>query len=647
MSLTPVISLRGVTREFRSGEHTLRALDSVDLDIYSSEFVAIIGQSGSGKTTLMNIIGCLDRPSRGEYLVEGLAVGSLDDDQLARLRSATFGFIFQKYNLLATASAQENVELPGLYCSVSREQRSQRAVHLLTQLGLGDRLYHRPAQLSGGQQQRVAVARALMNDPHVLLADEPTGALDTRSGEEVLRVLEDLHRQGRTLILITHDERIAQRAQRIIRLEDGCIVEDTNPGQQVPLRETQFSPRQNLIGSHSKTDIPAALRTALRSLRTNVFRTSLTLLGIVIGVAAVIAMLAIGNGSKQRVLQEIRNLGTNLVSIRPGAPGLRSTGEVVTLTLEDAQALKEVAGIDVVVPERSGSKTFRYDNIDYMSSVQAVGSDYPHARDWPLDEGTFFSERDILSFAPVVVLGKTLARTLFPLDQNPLGSYVLIGTTPFEVIGVMAEKGAAPWGTDQDDVAFVPITTGLIRLFGGRHLSGVTVKVFSTDGIPQIISEIEQILLLRHGKIDFQVRNTSAYLEMATQTQNTLTTLLGAVAAISLFVGGIGVMNIMLVSVTERTREIGIRMAVGARVRDILLQFNAEATVVCIIGGVVGIALGCGVVAVVRLFGISSMYSLGPILVAFFSAVATGIVFGYLPARKAAKLDPVVALASE
>ncbi len=638
-----LIDIDNIKRHYQSGDTTVRALDGVSLQIGSGEFVAIMGQSGSGKSTLMNILGCLDRPTGGHYRIAGTDVSRLGGDALAALRRRTFGFVFQRYNLLATATAEENVSIPGLYEGLSRSARQSRAQSLLARLGLGDRGDHRPSQLSGGQQQRVAIARALMNDPPVILADEPTGALDSRSGEDVMNLLKQLHSEGRTIILITHDEKVAAHAHRVIRIHDGKITEDT--GAAANAASASISAQGG--GAGLWTDIAESFITAVRALRVNIFRTALTLLGIIIGVAAVVTMMAVGNGSKQKVLDQISAMGTNVLSIRPGVAGFRGSGDIATLVPSDADALAAISNIEAIVPERSGRSTLRYGNLDYASSVSGVGVSMPVVRDWPVSKGSFFNQRDVNNNATVIVLGKTIADTLFPHGEEPVGNYVLVSNIPFEVIGVLSVKGATPWGADQDDAAFIPYTTGITRLFGQNYLSNITIKVTDLAKIETTQSEITQLLLSRHRTEDFMIRNTASIMEMATATQNTLTILLGAVAAISLLVGGIGVMNIMLVSVTERTREIGIRMATGARMRDIMLQFNIEAAVVCIIGGLLGLALGYAAGWGVSMLEVNVVFSAMPAILAFSSAVLTGILFGYLPARKAARLDPVVALASE
>jgi len=641
-----LLALDGVSKVYRNGTAEIRALDSVSLEIRAGEFVAIMGQSGSGKSTLMNIIGCLDRPSRGSYQVGGRDVADLSADELAALRRDTFGFVFQRYNLLATATAAENVEIPAIYAGRSWRERTARAQALLQRLGLGDRARHRPGELSGGQQQRVSVARALMNNAKVILADEPTGALDSQSGEEMLALLRELHADGRTIVLITHDAAVAAHADRHIQIRDGRIVEDSGelirPGQEPGAIDGTPRGRERLL-----PDVTEAVKMALRSLRVNLFRTVLTLLGVVIGVASVVAMLAIGDGSKQQVLDRIAAMGTNVLIIRPGAPGVRVAGDVATLVDADAAAIAALPNVAAAVPERTSRMTLRMGNIDDQTTVEGTWPGFTIAHDWNVASGGFVSDEDVKGYAPVIVLGQTVAKNLFPDGSDPIGRYVLVHNVPFQVIGLLEAKGANTFGNDMDDIAIAPLSTGYARLFGQRYVSTITIKVVDADQIDATEDAITNLLQERHRAIDFQVRNTASILQTAEETQGTLTVLLGSVAAISLLVGGIGVMNIMLVSVTERTREIGIRMATGARMTDILLQFNTEALVVCAIGGVAGVVLGIGTALVVQAFGLPTIISAGPAALAFSIAFLTGLLFGYLPARKAARLDPVVALASE
>ncbi len=643
--MIPLLELKDIKRHYETGDTVVKALDGVTLTIGQGEFVAVMGQSGSGKSTLMNILGCLDSPTSGEYVIRGEQAAALEPDELANLRRKTFGFVFQRYNLLKTATAQENVEIPGVYDGMTKAERLERSESLLAQLGMGNRLDHRPGELSGGQQQRVAIARALMNDPPVILADEPTGALDSQSGHEVMELLKKLHSEGRTIILITHDEKVAQNARRIIRIHDGAIASDSGA-----VDRTAAVPASNLRQARTPgllTEVGESFKTAFRALRANIFRTALTLLGIIIGVAAVVTMMAIGDGSKQKVLNQINSMGTNVILVSPGMAGFRGAGDIVTLTPEDADAIEVLPNVEAVTSERRGRQTLRFGSLDYATMVSAVSPSMPATRNWQVESGNFFTDRDMQGNASVAVIGQTVIDKIFPNEEDPIGKYMLVKNIPFEVIGILSKKGSIPWGGDQDDAVFVPLNTGFVRLFGRSYVNSISVKVSDMDAMQETQDAITQLLTARHRTVDFNVMNSASFIEMATTAQNTLTILLGAVAAISLLVGGIGVMNIMLVSVTERTREIGIRMATGARMRDIMLQFNIEAAVVCIIGGLLGLSLGFAAGWAVSLFAVDVNFSPLPPILAFGSAVLTGLVFGYLPARKAARLDPVAALSTE
>jgi len=647
----PLIELRDLIKTFHSDGLAVEILHGITLKIYEGEFVAIMGQSGSGKTTLMNILGCLDRPSTGFYLFAGQDVSRLQPDDLALLRRNTFGFIFQRYNLIATETATENVEIPAIYAGLSRRERIRRAQDLLGTLGMDDRLDYRPTQLSGGQQQRVSIARALMNGGRVILADEPTGALDSKSGAEVLALLKDLHRRGHTVILITHNANIASQAERILEIEDGVITSDNGYApRQVSATALSVATSENSSPArdiHLMPDILEAIGMAMRSLRVNVLRTLLTLLGIIIGVGAVVTMLALGDGTKQAVLARMEAMGTDVLLVRPGAAGVRGIGDLATLVTGDADAIAELPNVLYAVPDYGGAVTLRVGENDYLSNATSTTADYIKARNWPVARGAFFSDADVDSYAPVVVLGQTVLKNIFPGDTDPIGDYILLNNIPFQVIGVLSPKGATASGHDMDDAVFVPLTTARMRLFGKRYVRGITVQVADVTQIDETERAINALLMKRHLKLDFQIRNMASLLESTTETQNTLTILLGSIAAISLLVGGIGVMNIMLVSVTERTREIGIRMATGAQMLHILLQFITEALIVCSVGGVTGVVCGLAGAWIASSFGLPVVYSLPPVLLAFGSAFAVGLLFGYLPARRAAKLDPVIALAAE
>lgn len=643
-SKTPLIELKGIRKVYQSGELAVEVLHGIDLSIQQGEFVAIMGTSGSGKSTLMNILGCLDKPTKGTYLFMGEDVSNFGKDDLARLRREEFGFIFQSYNLIGTATAAENTEVPAIYAGVPHHSRRERALELLDELGLKDRTHHRPSQLSGGQQQRVSIARALMNGGRIILADEPTGALDSRSGTEVMKLLGELSEKGHTIILITHERRIAEFADRVIEISDGNILSDT----EIKIAEKKpdiFRPEPEKISQF--TEIAEAAKTAVRALKSNVFRTILTLLGIVIGVASVITMLAIGDGAKQTVVDRISSMGSNLMNVRPGAPNMRGRVNVVTLVPDDVKALQNLPNVLAAVPEQESSVTVRFENSDHRTRINATSPDYIVARDWKVASGSFFNKEDEDLYATVAVIGKTVQDAIFTRG-DPIGKYILLNNIPFQVIGVMGEMGAGIGGSDQDDIIFVPYTTGSLRLTGQNYLRNITVAVVDTSIINETQDAVFETILAMHGGVeDFQIRNMASLIESVSETQNTMTILLGSIAAISLLVGGIGVMNIMLVSVTERTREIGIRMATGARMRNILQQFLIEAVTVSALGGLIGVGAGLGTASLVSFFGTPVKYEMAPVLIAFGCAFATGLVFGYLPARKAASLNPVNALASE
>ena len=639
----PLIELDEVTRTYGSGEVAVEVLRGISLQIHAGEFVAIMGASGSGKSTLMNILGCLDRPTSGRYRFAGQDVSSLDPDRRALLRRDAFGFIFQQYNLLATASAAENVEVPAIYAGAPHGERLVRARRLLAQLGLGDRLEHRPSELSGGQQQRVSIARALMNGGQVILADEPTGALDSRSGAEVMALLRDLNEQGHTVIVITHDPEVASHAGRRIQIADGVIVADEQPQRATELRQAPQRAQAG-AGPGIAFDLVEAVRMAIRSLRVNLFRTVLTLLGIVFGVGSVVTSLARGAGAPRDVLSRIEALGTNLLVVRPDWSGRGSGG----LQPADADEIARLPHVTSAVPQINRDGTLRLGAINHETTIVATTGDYPRARDWPVAAGVFLGAEDVERYATVIVLGRSAADTLFPGGDDPIGRYALVNNVPFQVIGVMGAKGASPWGDDLDDAAFVPLTTGGLRLFGARSLRSITVEVDASEHIGAVEATLDSLLLARHrGQRDFYIRNMDSYLATEAETQRTFTLLLGSIAAISLLVGGIGVMNIMLVSITERTREIGIRMATGARAANVRLQFLTEAVVVCIAGGLVGVAGGVGAALVADQLGTPAMLSLPPVVLAFGCAFATGVVFCFMPAHKAARLVRVAALAAD
>lgn len=643
----PLLELDAVCRVFHSGTNEVRALSNVSLSIQRGELIAIMGQSGSGKSTLMNILGCLDTPTAGTYKVAGHDVSSLSTNQLSSLRLKTFGFVFQRYQLLNNQTAAENVIMPSVYSHMPHAQRQTRSAKLLHQLGLEGREHHKPSELSGGQQQRVSIARALINGAEVILADEPTGALDSASGQQVLALLQQLNRDnGTTVVLITHDPEVARHADRIVQMKDGEILSDSGHIAKDNV-ENSIPPRSFKLETFPRIGIFTSLYLAITSLHANLFRTLLTLLGIIIGVAAVVSMMAIGDGGKQQVLDRISAMGTNLLQISTGGRNIRSSGDIATLSMADAEAISAVPGVDLVAPERESRSTFRQGAYDYSGRIRGVTPAYFPMRDWHLSQGVFIEEADIQSFASVMVMGSTVAEALFPDGDNPIGKQVLMNSTPYQVIGVLKAKGASAGGRDMDDEVYVPMSTAQLKFFGSQYLSNITVKVIDTQLLGKVEAEITQLLKDRHGVEDFRVRNTASLVEAVTETQDTLTVLLGAVAAISLLVGGIGVMNIMLVNVSERRREIGLRIATGAKPSDILRQFSIEALLVCTIGGAMGVVLGFIVLVILQALNVAVMFSLYPPALAFSTSLLVGWIFGYAPARKAASLNPIAALSEE
>lgn len=647
--VSALIELQGIRRTYggEDGAPAVDVLRGIDLRIEAGEFVAIVGSSGSGKSTLMNILGCLDRPSAGSYHFAGQDVAAFDADQLAWLRREAFGFVFQGYHLIATESARENVEVPAIYAGMPAAARHARAAELLQRLGLGTRQEHRPSQLSGGQQQRVSIARALMNGGRIILADEPTGALDSHSGKEVMALLHELADAGHTIILITHDRDVAAQARRIIEVRDGAVIADSGglpPATALPPPNLQQAGRDS--GAAFADELGEMLRSAWRVLLIHRFRTALTLLGIVIGVASVIVMLAVGEGARQKVVAEMGVMGANLMYIGSSVP--RTGGPIGVLTMDDFAAIGQLREVARMMPILRDPALIRHGQQALQTEVLGVGEQLPAIHHWPVARGRFFSAAENAEIAPVAVLGHEVYQNLFPDGGDPLRQIILINSAPFEVIGVMSEKGSEAGGNYPDEQVLVPHSTGVVRVFPKlRDESYGAIEVRNSALVAQAQTALEELMRQRHGREDFRVYNSAAKLQAETETRQSMTLMLGLIAAVSLLVGGIGVMNVMLMSVRERTREIGIRMATGARQRDILRQFLTESVLVTLLGGSAGVASGLGFGALLLLWDVPLVFSLSAMLLAFACAVGTGLLFGYLPARTAARLDPVVALATQ
>ncbi|MBE9608647.1 MacB family efflux pump subunit [Chitinilyticum piscinae] len=646
-----LIELRGLCRSFPAGDEDILILDDINLSIARGEMVAIIGQSGSGKSTLMNILGGLDSPSSGSYRFAGREVGELAADELAALRRDHFGFIFQRYHLLGALSATENVAVPAVYAGLPQSERKARAAQLLTRLGLAERLEYKPRQLSGGQQQRVSIARALMNGGEVILADEPTGALDSKSGEDVLQILRELHEHGHTVILVTHDSKVAAQADRIIEIRDGRILSDmANPvadpvrlAPDAPPPACHASAPQALLGQWRE-----AFAMALRALLANRMRSLLTMLGIIIGIASVVSIMALGEGMERKVLDNFAGLGVNNISVYPGAyPGDDKAASIKTLNENDLQQLAREPYLDGVTPFSQRGARLRAGSVDVNATVQGVAPDYFRIRNQGIKEGVAFSAEDVRRQAQVAVIGEKTRERLFG-QMGGVGQIILVGNIPVQVIGVAEAKSSGFGFGDSLDI-WLPYSTAGSRLFGQLHFSSLTVQV--RDGLPVKAAEaaLQKRLESLHGRRDFFTHTMEDMMKNFESTASSIKLFLLMIGVISLVVGGIGVMNIMLVSVTERTHEIGIRMAVGARQSDIRSQFLIEAVVVCLLGAGIGIGLsallGAAVNAIFQDF--QMLLTTGAIGTAVLCASGIGIVFGFLPARRAAQLAPIEALVRE
>lgn len=657
-----MIRLSNICKSYVMGEHTVHALRDVSLTVEDGEFIAIIGPSGSGKSTLMHTIGLLDRPESGTYEIDGEDVTRLSDTRTARLRNRTIGFIFQQFNLLQRASALENTNLPLLYSG--RTAEGQRGQKILEAVGLGERVLHRPNELSGGQQQRVAIARALVNGPSILLADEPTGNLDSQSAKDIMALFRKLHSQGLTVVLVTHDANVANHADRIITIFDGKIKEDRrneNPASPEAKAETAAatlpplqSRRRSLFSVLREST--ALTRQSLRNLWHNKTRTLLSALGILIGVGAVIAMVSLSLGAEESVKQQLSRLGSNLLIIRPSSRtsgGVRlARGEVSRMQLEDAEAVeKKVKTVKRASATVNGNVQLQYGSENWSSRVYGVDPDYAEIRSEEPMLGRYITEEDIRNRARVAVIGLTPATELFGEGVNPVGKKIRVNRSRFEIVGVLPEKGANTF-RDQDDNIKIPVTTAMYRLTGKRYIDSIEAEIDKPENIPAAQDAIMTVLAQRHNRDPrenpFDVRNMAEIQEALGATTKVMSALLAGIAGISLIVGGIGIMNIMLVSVTERTREIGLRKAIGARGQDIKLQFLIEALAISLLGGLLGLGLGTGLsVAMGKIAGWNVVISGMSAVVAFSFSVLIGIFFGLWPAVKASKLNPIDALRYE
>lgn len=654
-----LLQLRGVQRHYRAGAHHIYALRDINLDIGAGEFVALLGASGSGKSTLLNILGCLDRANEGEYRVADADIACLDADGIAALRRAHFGFVFQRYHLLPQLSALANVEVPAIYAGVDTATRQARANALLIELGLGERLDHRPNQLSGGQQQRVSIARALMNGGKIIFADEPTGALDSQTGIEVVNRLLALNRGGRTIIVATHDHAIAARADRVVEIADGRIRGDTcrariGSTSTVSRDESSSEVEPGPSPWGAKAAFVAQLREAaymaVFALLAHRLRTALTLLGVVIGIVSVVTMIAVGEAAQRRLAEDLKGVTTNTLEIYPGKDwGDPDAGRIQSLTLADVETLRRQTYVKDASPVATLATSVSYRGAGASAIVNGVDANYFDIVGMRLLVGARFSQSEILRQAQVVVIDVNLKRRFFP-SSNPIGAILYLGKLPCVIIGVA--------GTDfrPDEMSasklniWAPYTTIGARLIGRSYFDSLVVALRDGDAAQAAEDRLTPILVKQHRTKDFMVFNLAERIRSGVAFFGTMSALLAAIGLVSLVVGGIGVMNIMLVSVAERSREIGVRIAVGARQTDIRRQFLIEAVLVCLIGAAVGVILSYAIIAIAGNFlpqNWEMRLSLSAVLVAAGCAVSTGVIFGYFPARNAAQIGPAEALARD
>jgi len=655
-----MIEAKDLYKVYQMGDTKVEALRGVSLKIAQGEFVAIMGASGSGKSTLMHVLGLLDRPDSGEYFLSGEDITKFSDKQLAFVRNQLMGFVFQQFHLLPRMTALENAQLPLIYAG--KRHWKEKAKNEIEAVGLGSRMFHRPNEMSGGQQQRVAIARSLVNDPHIIFADEPTGNLDSKSKEEIITILKGLNQKGKTIVMVTHEPDIAAHAKRIIQMKDGQIISDRVISQNKDILNNQAESIKDVL-SNSRNKVSSGMnfldymRQSISAMMAHKMRTFLSILGIMIGVAAVIAMLAIGQGAKTSIEKQLASMGSNLLVISPGAAKSGAVslqaGTTTRFTFQDVETIAKLSDyVKGVSPSVSGRAQVVYQDKNWNTKVEGVDVSYEAIRSATPVTGRFFTEEEVKMRDKVALIGATVLKNTFG-NVDPIGQTIKINLINFRIIGILPTKGTTG-PQDQDDTVIIPVTTGMYRLFGKQYIDSIYVEAKSTDLIDAAQDEISKLIIKRHRLItqdqkdSFSIFNMADIKNMLTSTTKTMSLLLGAIAAISLLVGGIGIMNIMLVSVSERTREIGLRKAIGANTNDIMVQFLIEAVLMSFMGGVAGIVLGGGAsILITFLAKWSVVVSLFSIILATVFSLAVGVVFGLWPAKQASRLNPIEALRYE
>ena len=616
------------------------------MTIQKGEFVAIIGQSGSGKSTLMNILGALDTPSSGSYFIDGREISRFDLEELAMLRSKKFGFVFQRYNLISTLNSMQNVALSAVYAGVEKSVREAKANEILSDLGLGDKTQNLPNKLSGGQQQRVSIARALINGGEIILADEPTGALDSKSGIKVMEIIKNLHEKGHTIILVTHDSNIAEWANRVIEIKDGEILTDTKKSElKFELKEQNLPQKREFSANFDR--FKESFKMSISSIFAHKLRSILTMLGIIIGVMSVICVIALGKGSQEQIMSSIKRIGTNTIEIFPGSGfGDMRSGRIKTLTRDDASYLAKQNFLDYSTPNTNTSGVITYANKNINGSLRGGGKDSLAVNGITLQSGRTFSADDIENSRAVVIIDQNAKNELFA-DENPIGKTIFFNRRPLSIIGVAAPNDA--FGSSENVRIYAPYTSVINNITGDRYIHSITVKVKDDIDSQAAEERVKKLLSQKHGKSDFFTFNSDTIKQTVESTTQTMQLLIASIAAISLIVGGIGVMNIMLVSVTERTKEIGIRMAIGARKSDILQQFLIEAVLLCVLSGIIGVILAFFAGEIFNWLNLDFVmrFSVAPVVLSLVASSAIGIIFGYIPALQASKLNPIDALLQE